>query len=189
MCFKSISKNCRAVECDRCLKWCQFKCSSLSLCKLCSREVLPFYDLDNYELLELSFNSNTVCYCSSSTDYARLMNLPYLNITSSISKLPNLNEVDVDLNFPTHTNSKYDTPHEFHSRSSPDICNLSDKSLSFLRCNIRGLSANFGNLQHILSNPNHSFKVIGLSETWISSNKYVPCQFLFARLSFYFSAH
>ena len=90
----------------------------------------------------------------SSIDHARLINLPYVNIISCISNLPNLNEVDVDLNFPTHINSKYYTPHELHS--SPDICNLSDKSLSFLHCNIRSLSANFQNLQHMLSNLNHT---------------------------------
>ena len=56
-------------------------------------------ELDNYyALLELSFNSNTLCYCSSSIDHPWLMNLLYSNIIYAISNLPNLNEVDCDKN-------------------------------------------------------------------------------------------
>lgn len=110
-----------------------------------------------------------MCHYSSSIDHTRLANVANLDIISSISSLPNLNEFDPDLNIPTNINSKHYTPHEFHS--STDLCNLSDKSISFLHGNIRSLSANVENFQRMLNTLNHSFKIIGLSETWISFNK------------------
>ena len=58
-----------------------------------------------------------------------------------------------------------------HMNSTLLLCNSPDKSISFLHCNIRSLSANFENLQHMLNTLNHPFKIIGLSQTWISFNK------------------
>lgn len=145
-CQKNIKHNCHAVECDLCLQWLHFKCSGLSLkyfnylsntndlwfCQPCYCDTL-----ENEELLELSFNSNTVCHCSTQLDNARLANLPHLDIVSDISNLPNLNEFDFDFNIPCHVNSKYYSLHEFHS--SHDLSNLSEKAISFLHCNIRSI--------------------------------------------------
>ena len=74
----------------------------------------------------------------------------------------------------------YYTPHEFHS--SADLCNLSNKSIYFLHCNIRSLSANIDNLQYMLSTLNHPFNMIGLSEKWISSNKDTLANFFYPGL-------
>lgn len=57
--------------------------------------------LDTSELLELTFNSNTKCYFSSSIDFARLENLPQFDFISSINNLPNLSDYDPDLNIPS----------------------------------------------------------------------------------------
>lgn len=157
ICVKPVSNNCRAIECDLCLKWFHFKYSFLTLkhynaisvtndlwiCQVCCYNIFPFHDLDTFELLELTFNLNTECYCSPCIDFARLENLPHFDFISSISNLPNLSDHDPDLNIPGLINFKYYTPHDFHS--SPVLSKLSHKSLSFLHCNIRGLSANFDN--------------------------------------------
>ena len=85
---------------------------------------------------------------------------------TSISNSPHLNDHDIDLHLPCETNFSYYTPHQFHS--SEEITNLSyNKSFSVLHLNIRSLSANFDPLCTLLSNLNHSFSVIGLSETKI----------------------
>jgi hypothetical protein len=191
ICSKLISRNCRAVECDLCLKWIHYKCSPLSLkqfnslsvtndfwlCQLCSRNVFPSFELNHFELLELSFNSNTKCQCSTNIDHARLLALPSLEITSTISNLPNVNDIDPDLDIPSQINSKYYTPHGFHS--SFELPNLSDKSLSFLHCNIRSISKNFDSFQQMLSTLDHPFKMIGLSETWNSIDKDTPISNVF----------
>ncbi|XP_048586388.1 uncharacterized protein LOC125568354 [Nematostella vectensis] len=179
ICSKIIRKNCRAVECDSCLQWCHFKCSKLLLkqfnhlsltndlwlCQPCYSEVFPFHNLNNNDLLDLVFNSNTLCHCSPFIDRVRLENLPHLDIVSSLNS-PNLSDFDLDINIPSQINSKYYSPHEFHS--SYELSNLSDKSLSLLHCNIRSISKNFDKLQDMLSTLNHPFKLIALSETWHS---------------------
>ena len=99
ICVKPVSNNCRAIECDLCLKWCHLKCSFLTLkhynaisvtndlwiCQFCCHNVFPFRDLDTSELLELTFNSNTECYCSSSIDFARLENLPQFDFIKALA--------------------------------------------------------------------------------------------------------
>ena len=137
------TSNGRAVECNLCLQWLHFKCSGLSqkhfnylskthdvwFCQLCCCGIFHFHELENEELLELSFNSNTVCHCSAHLDSARIANLPHLNIVSAISNLPNLSHFDLDLNIPCQVKSKNYSPHEFHT--SNDLLNLSEKPFQF----------------------------------------------------------
>lgn len=108
---KPVSNNCHAIECDLCLKWCHFKClflmlkqynaisvtNDLWIWQVCCHNVFPFHDLDPSELLELTFNSNTECYCSSSIDFTRLENLPQFDFISSISNLQILSDHVPDL--------------------------------------------------------------------------------------------
>ena len=180
ICVKPVSNNCRTIVCDLCLKWCHFKCLFLTLkqynaisvtnelwiCQVCCHNVFPFHVIDTSELLELTFNSNTECYCSFSINFAHLENLPQFDF---ISHLPNISDHDSDLKIPSLINYKYYTPHDFHS--SPVLSKLSHKSLSFLHCNISSLSANFDNLHHMLNTLDHSFNIIDLSGTWVSSNE------------------
>ena len=80
--------------------------NNLWICQVCCHNVFRFHDLDTSELLELTFNSNTECFCSSSIDFARLENLPHFDFTSSTSNLPNLSDHDPNLNIPSLINSK-----------------------------------------------------------------------------------
>ena len=155
ICSKPVRDNTRAIECDLCLTWCHFKCTSLSvkaynslsntnnlwLCQHCRCEVFPFCEIDNHELLKFTFNSNTKCNCSLSIDETRLSDLSHFDIVSSISNIPNLNDIDPDSNIPSKVNFKYYTPHQFHS--NPELSNTSHKSIYFFHCNIRSLTANF----------------------------------------------
>lgn len=72
---------------------------------------------------------------------------------------------------PSDTNFGYYTPHDFHSSNDIIECLSNDKALSALQCNIRSLSANLDNLLHMLSELDHSFPLIGLSETKVSHHK------------------
>ena len=138
-------------------------------CPECLLDIFPFQNCDNQSISELFF-SNSILSCQSSNicniSSARLENLPCYNIMTSISNSPHLKDHDIDLHLPCETNFSYYTPHQFHS--SEEITNLSyNKSFSVLHLNIRSLSANFDPLCTLLSNLNHSFSVIGLSETKI----------------------
>ena len=68
------------------------------------------------------------------------------------------NNILYDINFDHYT------PHEFHSK----VCirnAISKKPFSIIHCNIRSLSANFDSLSTLLSDLQHNFSVIGISET------------------------
>ena len=100
-----------------------------------------------------------------------IRSLPFLDITSPVSNIPYLSNVDIDKHMPSDTNFGYYTPHDFHSSNDIIECLSNDKAFSALHCNIRSLSANLDNLIHMLSELNHSFPLIGLSETKISYDK------------------
>ena len=80
--------------------------------------------------------------------FAELGCLPVLNIVS-VSNIPHLSNVDIDLHMPSDTNFGYYTPHDHSSNNI--IERLSNhKAFSAMHCNIRSLSANHDNLIHML---------------------------------------
>ena len=79
-----------------------------------------------------------------------IRSLPFLDITSPVSNIPYLSNVDIDKHMPNDTNFGYYTPHDFHSSNDIIECLSNDKAFSALHCNIRSLSANLDNLIHIV---------------------------------------
>ena len=100
-----------------------------------------------------------------------LSNLPWLSISSPVSNIPHLTDLDIDLNMPTDQNFRYYSSHDFHSDHDIIECSSDAKSFSALHCNIRSLAANYDNMLTMLSDLNFSFSLIGLSETKIKSDK------------------
>lgn len=187
-CSLIVRDNCRAIECDCCAKWLHLKCTNMSLkayksltlsndlwlCQACRNSIFPFNNLDDSELLKFSFNSNTSCICSKNIAIANLQDMPLFDIISSLSNVPLLSSSDPEENLPSQINSKYYTLHEFH-KSKEIHSYFSNNSLSVLHCNIRSISANFDHLVDMLSELQHPFKLIGLSETWINSANDLTC--------------
>ena len=95
---------------------------------------------------------------------AEYKNLPFLNITSPISNIRHLVNSDIDRHLPNENIFGYHTTHDFHSSSDIIDCSALRKLFSALHCNIRSLSANYDNLNHMLSELDHSFSLIGLTE-------------------------
>ena len=139
-------------------------------CLNCQSEIFPLHSLEREELITLSFNSNAECFCSKKISNHRLDTLPCFDVMTSIDKNPNLRSIDIDLQLPIATNFKYYSAHDFHS--SKDIqSSLTSKSFSALHHNIRSIGANFEFLHQLLADMNHSFSIIGLSETKIRQGK------------------
>ena len=117
------------------------------------------------------------CSCGANVNefseerFAELGSLPILDIVFPVSNTPHLSNVDIDLHMPSDTNFGYYTPHDFHSSNNIIECLSNHKAFSAVHCNIKSLSANHDNLIHMLSELNHSFPLIGLSETKISHGK------------------
>ena len=94
-------------------------------------------------------------------------NLPQFDL-SKLNKISSLNNHDVENNIMHQPDFKYYTPEDF---LNDDISQ--SKSMPFfstIHFNIRSLSANHDGLTMLLSDLQHSFDVIGLSETKIKSN-------------------
>ena len=178
ICLKTIRSNSKCIQCAICTCWCHLKCSPLSIkdynhlqkindcwiCLSCRSDIFPFKDLSREELIELSYNSNTSCLCSSRISKLKLSLLPCFDVMASINNNPNLLKSDIDQNLPTLTNFDYYSPHDFHS-SIPLSCNA--KSFSIFHLNIRSLSANFDSFNQLLCDLGYLFSIIGITETKI----------------------
>ena len=89
--------------------------------------------------------------------------LPRLEISSSLSNVEQLIDIDADLQMPIEPNFNYYSTHDFHNNSYLNDC-MSRSVFSILHCNVRSLSANFDMLVNLLSELCFCFSVIGLSE-------------------------
>ena len=69
-------------------------------------------------------DSDNCFRCTAGADisdrYLDLNSLPCLNVSSPISNIPHLSDLDIDLNMPCDQNFGYYTTHEFHSNNDVD---------------------------------------------------------------------
>lgn len=182
-CNRNFRSNSTRIKCYTCNSHYHFKCSKLSrcdynyfrthencwMCTRCCSEIFPFHQLSAKELVEMSFNSNTLCLCSKNIDMLKLDNLPRFDIVTSFSRIPSLNEVDIDQQLPNQVNFKYYSTHEFHVNTEFQN-HFTNKSFSALHSDIRSLSLNHNKLFQFLNELQHPFSVVGLSETRIKLN-------------------
>ena len=76
--------------------------------------------------------------------------------------------LDPDIHLPIKSNFNYYSANEFRNNFEISRC-MATKHFSVLHCNIRSLNANFESLLQMLSDLNHTFTMIGLTETKINS--------------------
>ena len=80
---------------------------------------------------------------------------------------------------------QYYNPHEFHDNHYINEY-FSDKCFSTLHCNIRSLSANLDNLQHMLSDLYLPFSIVGLTEIKLKVDQSFLCNIEIPGYSFSF---
>ena len=78
-------------------------------------EELPFFSLDNHQIIKLSFNSNSSCLCSKKINKSLIDILPRLEFVSSLRNTLNTNEFDTEVNLFPEVDFNFYTCHEFHS--------------------------------------------------------------------------
>ena len=189
VCRKSIRKPISSVPCNQCKHLIHKKCSNLSAfnsddiethlreweCSRCKENTLssfPFYSIeDNYELLNLSFNSTYSCKSNSTAtslaDYSHVKQLETCKLT--LKEHDHLYKSDIDVNLNSFSNFSYYDNHEFHKLlNSPPLDK--NKMSSILHTNISSISKNLENIEILLENLDHKFDIIGLSETWHDRN-------------------
>ena len=121
-----------------------------------------FYDLFRHTLSETDSSSQSSPSASYENNIAQQFNL-------SAEELNYDSDLNQDL-LPIPT-SKYITQDQLNEV----VKKFTDDTFSLLHLNIRSISKHFDELQILLNNQNkHSFSVIGLTETWLSSNTLLP---------------
>ena len=130
----------------------------------------------------LRCRNNIVVDIQQDIDFA---SLPLLEITSPPSSIDHLASSDVDLHLPYDMSFQYYNPHEFHDNHYINEY-FSDKCFSALHCNIRSLSANLDNLQHMLSDLYLPFSIVGLTEIKLKVDQSFLCNIEIPGYSFSF---
>ena len=87
--------------------------------------------------------------------------LPSYEIRSKPSKLPNLDDYDIDKNYIQAINSKYIDQLNFNKLTSTSL----SKSLSLMHANIRSLSKHIDELKTVLLMSKIKFDFVGISES------------------------
>ena len=172
---KIAKKNQQSVQCSLCKNWVHLKCNSITKaefdilveedddipfhCILCNiknnADIFPFGFLFKSELLDLHVIDMP----------SQLGMLPSFAVRSKLSKMPSLNDFDMDENLTYTINSKY------YSLAEISKLNPVNESFSLFRLNIRSLSAHHDELTLLLSNLKFKFDLIGISETKEQSDK------------------
>ena len=83
-------------------------------------DIFPFSLIDDSGIINLSFNSNSNCFCSKQLLHdCYLKSLPRFELISNISNIPHLIGTDVENNLVRQVDFNYYSIHDFHS--SPEI--------------------------------------------------------------------
>ena len=136
-------------------------------CKSKHLSNLPFFDIDQQELGDLTFNANFPCKCNSTAislnNYNNLEQLETCKI--SLKEHDSLFNNDSDSNLANFSNFTYYDNHEFHKLSNKPSLKVEQK-LGILHTNICSISKNLETLQTLFTNLDYTFYIIAVSETW-----------------------
>ena len=162
-CKKTIAQNRIPIECTQCKQSYHANCEGTKVdiflksnewvCKKCTISSLPFANIDNEQLKLTNLGKNF-------NFGEHIQSHPTFSIQTLLDKFPGTFSSD-DFSFETGV-SKYYTPSEFFSAK------FVQNHFSVLHINIVSLSAHIDELKTLLSFLNHSFDIIGISETKIS---------------------
>ena len=78
-----------------------------------------------------------------------------------------LSQIDPDMNYPQLSDSL--STSNYYDENSFNCSFSNNNNLSLFHMNIRSIPKHFGDLKAYLANLNHSFSVIGISETWLQT--------------------
>ena len=162
-CRKTIAKSFLPPTCLKCDKKFHKKCANIKgeqncfVCSECISSQFPFFNINNNDLLLLSSS----CKVSENVN---LEILPSFSIKTLLDKLPGNVTIQTGDFSSDFINSKYYTPLEFQKKSFPD------NNFSILHINIASLQSHIDELRELVRLLNHSFDVIGISETKIQQD-------------------
>ena len=189
LCNKNIQTHSRCLACSVCHQFTHIQClCNISaddplytkrtqnnwLCTCCSSEIFPFNHCDD----EHDFLYQIDTFFDLTRNIAELEKLIFnpfeVNDTSDFNIMP-LQDLDPDLHFYSEfaqLNKECTCNYYVEETFNSKISELNENVLSLFHLNIRSVPRNLDSLLSYLSNINHNFKVIGLSETWLTAHNY-----------------
>ena len=171
----------KAIPCQTCMCLIHRRCSRLKpweaanlsqiiqqwSCAKCQQSTFPFADINDEDMLALTFNSNFSCPCqvrhTESNDYNLLGKLELCKL--NLKEHDYLFDNDIDNHAKFHTNFDFYSTHAFHKLKT-NINSQYSETFSLFHSNIQSLLHNKENLELLLSDLDFNFDVIALSETW-----------------------
>ena len=113
---------------------------------------------------------NAVSADDHDADLVRINNLTKLstvNIYNVNEKYDHsiLSQIDPDMNYPQLNDSL--TTGNYYDENSFNCSLSNNNNLSLFHMNIRSIPKDFSDIKAYLANLNHSFSIIGISETWL----------------------
>ena len=174
-----IIKN--TIPCQECKCLIHHKCSRLQpwqsaslskvfkywCCQTCFESKFPFVKLNDFDLLDLTFNSNFECPCQkkcTNVDNQEILEtLDLCKLTLSEHDLLCENDINNHVNF--HSNFDFYTIHKFH-KLIRNISFKKEEQLSLMHTNNSSLLGNVEKLKDLLVDLVFDFDIIALSETW-----------------------
>ena len=189
ICKNRIQSHAFYMKCSICEKYAHIQCISFTredcsknqnwTCSLCNQYLFPFHNLDT-DLLKNALISD----CLSSNDlsldlYANKIFNPF-NFNEIDTNEPNF-DIDPDMNYFNEFGHNLSINCNYYTE---ELCNQLFRKekddcipFSIFHHNIRSLPANYNQLNVLLDTIDHSFSIMGLSETWLDCEKYDLYQF------------
>ena len=186
VCSRKVSNShlSKSFPCTSCNKYVHRKCTGIPLseirritpsqlknwnCRECISYQFPLSCLEDHEVAQLSFNSNLTCNCNNHTESVPL-NLcetftladSYLPKDSPFNFEP---DVNIDTTYDINSKCDYNSFHDFHKLTQKHK-NKNKKPFTALHTNIESLMHNFDSLEHLCTDLDYPFDVIGVTETW-----------------------
>ena len=175
VCEKNCNKNQQSVQCSICKNQVHRKCNGITKAEFDTLveedDDIPFHCIlcnikNNADIFPFGFLSKSKLLDLHGIDMpSQLAMLPSFAVCSKLSKMPSLNDFDMDENLTYTINSKY------YSLAEISKLNSVNELFSLFHLNIRSLSVHHDELTLLLSDLKFKFDVIGISETKEHSDK------------------
>ena len=164
ICCKPVASNHKSVQCDHCNIWVHIKCNKINkqtyellkkdkttwYCIDCTKNILPFSNVDNKELLYIT-KGKIIKFTGVSEKR--------IPDRENFIKRMNLTTEDIDL-------TTYYKPEELSHNLAKN-----KKNINFLHLNISSLPYHHSELHNLLGNCNIDFQIIGITESRLKANK------------------
>ena len=168
------------IECSLCYLKYHRRCAELKnnelkektnesywVCLNC-KDIFPFQNVSDEELNHMNFNSESIKNIIEITNECTELNIKTFEIP--IHRQNDFeNQIDPDFNFYSTDVKKLLSCNYYSDCQFTAKIDKYHDGLSFIHFNARSLGANFINITEYLTDLNHSFDIIAISETWLNT--------------------